>query len=229
MTSTLTGTGSGPGTPPEDRHDDRSATIDRTGSRTAATVPPHASIPAPGEQDTAAGGGRLALIRCGAAADAAGTWPEAVWDVVVDGSYGALDVLLAEARVGMRFLVTGPEAEVYAVRARLREAGAIDEEISLLVTDRSRIRVYCAHCQHTHLHEARVNETVFCPGCRHQLIVHYHFSRQRAAYLGYMVGAEAGGGTPGDADAADDHACRAVAGGPADAPAGTAGSPGTSR
>jgi hypothetical protein len=229
MTSTLTGTGSGPGTSPAHRHGDRSAPIDRTGSRTAATVPPHASIPAPGEQDTAAGGGRLALIRCGAAAEAAGAWPEAVWDVVVDGSYEALDALLAEARVGMRFLVTGPEAEVYAVRARLREAGAIDEEISLLVTDRSRIRVYCAHCQHTHLHEARVNETVFCPGCRRRLIVHYHFSRQRAAYLGYMVDAEVGDGAAGDTDAAENRPRHAVAAGPADAPAGTAGPPGTPR
>ena len=90
----------------------------------------------------------------------------------------------------MRIVIVGDEREAFAARACARAAGAIDDEIALLITDRRARAVFCAHCRAVQLAEAHVGDVVVCGGCARSLVVYHHFSRTHAAYLGYMADAE---------------------------------------
>lgn len=103
---------------------------------------------------------------------------------------GALEARLASAVVGIRVVLAGPEADVYAARATAIEQGAVDEELVLLVTGGNSRRVHCPHCQSTTVTELAVGEVVACTGCERNLVIYHHFSRRTASYLGYMVDAE---------------------------------------
>src|SRR4051812_38501536 len=57
-----------------------------------------------------------------------------------------LEQQVAQAVVGWRLLLAGPEADVLAARAVAVRLGVIDAEIRMAVDDATRKRVYCAHC-----------------------------------------------------------------------------------
>ncbi|MDI9915592.1 dimethylamine monooxygenase subunit DmmA family protein [Rhodococcus sp. IEGM 1379] len=114
----------------------------------------------------------------------------------VDGSgLEMLDELLSEARIGWRFVVTGSERTVGAVRTRLISAGALPAEIAAVINDHTadvRVRdVFCAHCHTTsRMAAVAVGDRTRCAGCSAELTVYYHFSRRHSAYLGYRADAE---------------------------------------
>ncbi|WP_156910393.1 dimethylamine monooxygenase subunit DmmA family protein [Nocardia mangyaensis] len=115
---------------------------------------------------------------------------------VVDTRVVDVDAALASARTGWRFLVVGDGAGVARIRARIVAAGAIDEELITVVLgaddgfDAGTREVFCAHCRSTTATGARIDETMTCGGCGVELVVYYHFSRRRHAYLGYSADAE---------------------------------------
>ena len=107
-----------------------------------------------------------------------------------DAAAAALQTRLTSAVVGIRVVLAGPEADVYACRALALTMGAVDEELVLLVTPDGSRRVHCPHCQSTTVTDQPVGEVVVCMGCHRNLVIYHHFSRRTATYLGYMVDAE---------------------------------------
>jgi hypothetical protein len=91
------------------------------------------------------------------------------------------DAELAAAVVGWRCTVIGPESAVRAAQARALGAGAVDDDITAVVTDRAERRVYCPPCGSVTTTTAPV---VRCAGCSLELVVGEHFSPVMAAYLG---------------------------------------------
>jgi hypothetical protein len=100
----------------------------------------------------------------------------------------AFDSQLATAVLGWRLMLAGSEADVGLLHARAVQAGAEDDEIAVLVTERKLGRVYCAHCAATltpaEATTAGTPERVWCPSCRRLLSVRPHYSPRHAAYLG---------------------------------------------
>ncbi|SHN75061.1 dimethylamine monooxygenase subunit DmmA family protein [Cryptosporangium aurantiacum] len=84
------------------------------------------------------------------------------------------------ATVGWRLMLAGPQADVLRARAVALAGGAVDAEVTVLVTDDRLRRVWCAHCETT----TEAADDVVCAGCGRDLVVHAHVSRHRAAYLG---------------------------------------------
>ncbi|GAB2514031.1 dimethylamine monooxygenase subunit DmmA family protein [Nocardia heshunensis] len=101
-----------------------------------------------------------------------------------------LGPVLEKACVGWHFVIHGTDATVSAVRARLLAAGAIDAEITTLVEDADRRRVFCTHCRTATAAQVEIGGTVPCSGCGSPLVVYHHFSRRLGAYMGYRVDAE---------------------------------------
>ncbi|MGU3436065.1 dimethylamine monooxygenase subunit DmmA family protein [Actinomycetes bacterium M1A6_2h] len=98
-----------------------------------------------------------------------------------DAALSWFDSELAAALVGWRCTVVGPESEVHAARARAIAAGAVDDEITTVVTERSNRRTYCPVCGHV---TSTSTDAVRCSGCWLELVVGEHFSPVLAAYLG---------------------------------------------
>jgi hypothetical protein len=107
-----------------------------------------------------------------------------------EAALAALATELDGAVVGLRVLLGGPQADVYAARAAAVGLGLIDEEPVLLVTSEAAKRVHCPHCKGLTMTEQPVGATVPCRRCRRQLVIHHHFSRRTASYLGFMADAE---------------------------------------
>ena len=108
-------------------------------------------------------------------------------------SAGELDIVLERARVGWHFVIVGRHSQASVIRAQLLSAGAIDSEISVVLTDSGvaqERRVYCPHCGHVTCSPAAVGATVACAGCEAPLVVYYHYSRRLGAHLGYRVDSE---------------------------------------
>ena len=108
-------------------------------------------------------------------------------------SAGELDRVLERARVGWHFVIVDRHSQAGAIRARLLSAGAIDSEISIVLTDTGvdqERRVYCPHCRHVTTSPVAVGATVACAGCAAPLVVYYHYSRRLGAHLGYRVDSE---------------------------------------
>ena len=111
------------------------------------------------------------------------------WDGVA--SCPQLEDRLADAHVGVRIVAVGDETLCYGVLSRARAAGALDDEVSLIITDRGPVRVFCTHCRHTGIQDdAEVGAVITCAGCARRLVIYHHFSRRTASYMGYMVDAE---------------------------------------
>lgn len=98
--------------------------------------------------------------------------------------------LVRNAKVGVRFVFTGPQADIYAARAQALTEGAVEEEITLLETDATGRQVYCPHCKATTPSRNPVGATVTCTGCTRELVIYHHFSRRTASYLGFKTNAE---------------------------------------
>lgn len=116
-----------------------------------------------------------------------------VWTWHGDGAdpvLGELADRAGAARVGWRLMLAGPEADVLAARATATAAGLLDPELTLLVTDDRRRRVWCSHCGATTLAEVAVDDVTDCAGCGRSLLAYHHVSRRHAIYLGFMVDAE---------------------------------------
>ncbi len=181
--------------------------------------PLHTSVP--DEHRAAAGGGACHLVACaaGAAAEqllaslahvdprtAQLLWlgnalpagphaPRAL--LAADG--GHLEALLrdrlAHARVGVRLHLAGTDALVRRLTAAGLEAGLHEDEIGF-ACDRKQLayRVACVHC---HAITEPVETTVAdCAGCGRLLLVYHHYSRRKAAYMGFQADAEVRGEIP---------------------------------
>ena len=101
-----------------------------------------------------------------------------------DEVLAALAGQLRDATVGWRLMLAGPEADVLRARAVALDGGALDAELTMLVTGDDRRRVWCAHCGATTEARVRPGGSVPCAGCGLVLVVHAHVSRRRAAHLG---------------------------------------------
>jgi hypothetical protein len=104
--------------------------------------------------------------------------------------HDAMSSRLASAVVGLRLMIAGPECEVLAAAAVGRSAGLVPAEIVTHATSDSSRRIYCVHCKETSVVEAAVGDVVACGGCRRELAVFAHFSRESGSYLGFLAGAE---------------------------------------
>jgi len=109
---------------------------------------------------------------------------------VTVASPAQLPDLLETAVVGWHFVLLGDDATVTTARARLLAAGAIDAEITVVVTDSGARRVFCTHCRTVTTADIGIGDTVPCAGCDAPLAVYYHFSRRLGAYMGYRVDSE---------------------------------------
>lgn len=163
----------------------------------------HTSVPRwPAEIPAVDPAGRaVALLAFGAAGKRLLTaWRAAVpertpvWSHVVDraddDSLGLLARQVAEARVGWRLMLAGPEVDVLAARSVAIGLGVLDAEIRTVVTGAARKRVFCPHCRGTTETAAPVAAEVPCAGCGRRLHVYGHVSRRLGAYLGFMADAE---------------------------------------
>lgn len=103
---------------------------------------------------------------------------------------GDLGAALATATVGLRVLVSGPEHVVTALGAVCRDAGLLDDEITLHATGVDGCRIYCVHCRSNNIVDAKVGSIAPCPACGRGLHVYEHFSRHAASYLGFQADAE---------------------------------------
>ncbi|GAA3676529.1 hypothetical protein GCM10023081_13550 [Arthrobacter ginkgonis] len=111
------------------------------------------------------------------------------------GALAALASHLAGAAVGLRVLLAGTQSQVYRAAAAAKEAGLIEEELSLAVIEEAVIgdsakHVYCPHCGTTTPSREPIGATPLCGGCRRRLEIYPHFSRRTASYLGFMADAE---------------------------------------
>jgi dimethylamine monooxygenase subunit C len=115
------------------------------------------------------------------------TWHSAAAD---DEALAALREQLAGAAVGWRLLLAGPEHDVLRARAEAVRAGVLDAEITVSVSSAEYRRVWCAHCGTETGASIPVGAEAGCTGCGRSLLVHHHFSRRHATYLGFQVDAE---------------------------------------
>jgi dimethylamine monooxygenase subunit C len=88
---------------------------------------------------------------------------------------------LARLTTGWRLRITGPERAVLLLRAAALAHGALDEEITTVVTSAADRTVHCAHCHHRF---PTTGAAARCPGCGLELDVADHLSRRHGAYLG---------------------------------------------
>jgi len=140
-------------------------------------------------------GGPAAGIAAGWRAQAGGFLPEEQVSLLTAETADVpfLDRLrehLAQAEVGWRMLIAGPEAEVLAVQSEAIQAGAVPSEIASFVTGVAIRRIRCAHCRTLHRAELSPGDTYRCAGCGYLLLVHPHVSRLHGAYLGARADAE---------------------------------------
>lgn len=175
--------------------------------------PAHTSVPP--NTLSAAAGGRRHLVVAGSGARVAPLLatvgrPDAVELVVVAPSSVALSATIVEdddeletvlrdrlaaAMVGMRLHLAGSDAFVRRMSAAALDAGLLPDEIAVIAeTDPAAYRVACVHCRAI---TEPVTETVMrCAGCRRALFVYHHFSRRKAAYMGFQADAEVPGELP---------------------------------
>lgn len=84
---------------------------------------------------------------------------------------------------GVRIMVVGPQFDVLQTIAVARRRGALEQEITSLITDTAELPIYCAHCRATSRVRGGAGDTVACPGCARTLEVHPHLSGTRGSYL----------------------------------------------
>ncbi|MBA4865639.1 hypothetical protein H1V43_30730 [Streptomyces sp. PSKA54] len=94
------------------------------------------------------------------------------------------------ATVGWRLMLAGPQCDVLRAHAEALRGGVLEAEITVLVTDAVRTRVWCAHCGATTVADAALGEVTGCSGCGRSLYVYHHVSRRTATHLGFMADAE---------------------------------------
>ncbi len=118
----------------------------------------------------------------------------AVWSWHGDAATGVglagLREQIASATVGWRLLLAGSEPEVLLAYAEAVAGGVLDAEITVVVTDTARRRVWCSHCRTTTVAEVALGAQTDCAGCGRSLLVYHHVSRRHAAHLGFMADAE---------------------------------------
>lgn len=93
---------------------------------------------------------------------------------------------LANTQVGADIVISGSEKDVYIARQIAIEAGAVEDELTLLITDSRLRQVYCPHCGAKTTTDQRIGQRVACAGCARSVIIEKHFSRTHASYLGVL-------------------------------------------
>lgn len=102
----------------------------------------------------------------------------------------AVDADLGGALVGWRLMIAGPADACLRLRAHALRSGVADDEIVVGSTAVQTRDVLCVHCQTRNTAEVAIEDVVVCDGCGRNLLVYYHVSRLKGAYLGFMVDAE---------------------------------------
>lgn len=167
----------------------------------AWAVPIHASA-----KETAApdmGGASYLLVAVGRpaalvvrkwAAELAGTSDVRIVEIAdIAAAQEALEVALAEARVGVRVRIAGPTGACLALRGSATGAGVEDDELYVVPTTTGSIELACAHCGGVTATDAGIGEVVPCAACERNLLVYHHVSRRSGRFLGFMVDAEEAG------------------------------------
>jgi dimethylamine monooxygenase subunit C len=102
-----------------------------------------------------------------------------------DDSQTVLDGLrqsLAEATMGLRLYLAGPETFLAKAMQIAEEFGFSRDEVYREATDLQHRRVFCLHCRH--YNESATPPLHKCGGCGRMLEVRDHFSRRLASYFG---------------------------------------------
>ncbi|UZF56480.1 hypothetical protein LH935_00230 [Gordonia polyisoprenivorans] len=113
--------------------------------------------------------------------------------ICVESPAEATDALrdaLASATVGVRVQVAGPVGACLTVRAAAVTGGIEDDELVVEPVGAGPIDVFCSHCRTVTSVLAGIDDVVDCTGCGRGLLVYYHVSRRRGAFLGFMADAE---------------------------------------
>lgn len=101
-----------------------------------------------------------------------------------------LKSVLASSCVGVRLVLAGPAADIHSAAAAAAECGLLEEEIRLLSESAGMTVVFCGHCHTTTPSTQGPGSDVDCQGCATTLAISDHFSRRKAAYLGFAAHAE---------------------------------------
>lgn len=101
---------------------------------------------------------------------------------------------LAQADMGVRLYLLGPEHRIWPLARLARTIGLEGDAIRLWSAGRASRPVFCVHCRTRTTGCTR--SVVRCPGCARALGVRDHFSRELGAYLGVQIDAETPGRVP---------------------------------
>ncbi|MCA4134964.1 dimethylamine monooxygenase subunit DmmA family protein [Arthrobacter sp. M4] len=134
--------------------------------------------------------GRAAATEWLAQANSSAQRRHVVAEEASDHALATLRGHLRTAVVGLRVLIAGPEADAYKAAAVACEAGLVQEELIVAVTNRNAKRVFCPHCRTETRTAKAIGAVAPCNGCGRQLEIYHHFSRRTASYLGFMADAE---------------------------------------
>ena len=94
------------------------------------------------------------------------------------------------ACVGVRVVLTGPQADVIAAAAVASGCGLVEGEVMLLSDGSGHRTVFCAHCRTATETAEPVGSELECQGCATVLAISDHLSRRIATYLGFAAHAE---------------------------------------
>lgn len=104
-------------------------------------------------------------------------------DIDAPPDVATLAEALDRARTGVRFLVAGGRYDALQCVARLRDRGVLPAEITVELTHRRDLPLYCAHCRARHRVAGEPGDVVTCPGCARRLEVHDHLASALGCYL----------------------------------------------
>lgn len=111
-----------------------------------------------------------------------------------DEAIGALESALAQACMGLRLYLAGPEDLLWQSSRIAAAAGLGEDAIRRERLGPPARPLWCVHCRHRH--PAVRDSLQVCEGCGRTLLVRDHFSRRLGAYMGVQADAEVPGLLP---------------------------------
>lgn len=121
-----------------------------------------------------------------------GPQPATVWSLpTLDTAINRLAGALAQARMGLRLYVAGPEPLISRVVQSAMAHGIEHQSIITEHRGSTKRRVQCVHCKG--FTDDETTNPVTCAHCGTLLLVRDHFSRRFGAFMGVRIDAEAPG------------------------------------
>jgi len=121
-----------------------------------------------------------------------GPQPATVWSLpTLDTAINRLAGALAQARMGLRLYVAGPEPLISRVVQSAMAHGIEHQSIITEHRGSTKRRVQCVHCKG--FTDDVTTNPVTCAHCGTLLLVRDHFSRRFGAFMGVRIDAEAPG------------------------------------